>query len=76
MGFGCYENDVIFLYIELCSGTNKAWALTQFQVVRMARPFFNLRDRVKGRRREKPKWLIDLYNEVSARLFVEFNLIY
>ena len=76
MGFGCYENDVIFLYIELCSGNSKAWALTQFQVVRMARAFFNFRDYLKGRRQEKPKWIIDLYNEVSVRLFEEFNLIY
>jgi len=76
MGFGCYENDVIFLYIELCSGNSKAWALTQFQVVRIARRFFNLRDYVKGRRQKKPQWIIDLYNEVSAKLFEEFNLIY
>jgi hypothetical protein len=76
MGFGCYENDVIFLYIELCSGNSEAWALTQFQVVRMARPFFNLRDYIKGRRQKKPQWIIDLYNEVSAKLFEEFNLIY
>lgn len=76
MGFGCYENDVIFLYLELKGGSSKTWALTQFYVVRATTPVFNLRDRIIGRRIEKPQWLLDLYNEVSARLYSEFNLIY
>ncbi len=74
MGFGCRENDIIFLYLELKGGSSKFWAKTQYKVVRMATPFFTLRDYIKGRRQPKPQWFKDLYIETTIRLKKEFNI--
>jgi len=75
MGFGCKENDVIFWYLELASGTSKPWAKIQYSVVRLATPLFTLRDYIRGRRQPKPQWLKDLYIEVVHRMKVEHNIV-
>jgi hypothetical protein len=75
MGFGCKENDVIYLYLELKSSRYKFWALLQYHVVRTTTPFFNLRDYLLKRRKPKPQWLKDLYIETKMRLKAEYKIM-
>jgi hypothetical protein len=70
LGYGGKEGDLLFLYIELKTSRNK-WqkirAYIEWFFCRIGSQYFIIRDLIKGTRKDKPEWLIEIYLLIKTK---------